>query len=127
MPIFSWWMFDVAVTVSHEPSLTPPIQPDTTLAQVVGWGITLYIVAFLAFVMWLVQKPEDRFLAELNRRYTIRATIPGYFIFAVVPSIFGMILIGLTGQANWGLWLACLSVPSVILLAVLTLRKGKVS
>jgi hypothetical protein len=44
-----------------------------------------------------------------------------------MPAAAGLVLIAITQQTAWGIWLACLSLPAALILLAAALRKSSVS
>lgn len=78
---------------------------------------------FVAIGIWGFLKPSNS-LEAMNRRFTLTARIPGYFLLALIPIGFSIILIVLTKLVVWGLWLSIFSpVTSLIFLLLALVKK----
>ena len=118
-----WFMSAANDTITITRGTSSPVVSDATAASIIGWIATLYAIGSVALGVWGITRASG-LLENLNRRYTIRVTIPGYFLLAFFPGTLGLGLVAVTGQTVWGMWLALLSLPSVLVLLVFTLKKS---
>ena len=116
-----WFLSATSDTITHD--TISPVVSDATAVNVIGWIATLYAIGSVALGVWGITRASG-LLGNLNKRYTIRATIPGYFLLAFFPSTLGLGLVALTRQTVWSMWLALLSLPSILVLLAFTLRKS---
>ena len=61
---------------------------------------------------------------EKLRQLNLRATIPVYFVFALVPITNGVVLAIFNGS-QWGFWLSYLSIPAIAVYLLLGIRSIK--
>ena len=87
-----------------------------------GWTLTGSTVFFLALAIVLVWRAKGRGAQRLAK-LTLRAAIPGAWLLALLPVGAGVSLMVITGMVNWGMWLACLSVPTMFVLFLLALKQ----
>ena len=100
-----------------------PIVTGGNVANIIGWILTAMTIGYIALgVLLIVKAPAS--IESLNKKYTIKAAIPGYFLFALLPYIYGLLLIQFTRLSTWGFYLACTSIPTVFLFLVLLLRRN---
>jgi hypothetical protein len=100
----------------------PMVSLASELVNLLGWGITLYALGVLVLVGWAAAKSKVPF-EQLSRRFSITAVIPGYFMLVLLPIVLGIFLL-LLGQIQWGVGLACLSVPTVLIFLLIELSKN---
>lgn len=98
-----------------------PIAPDSRLAQVIAWGITIWSVVAVLLVFLFYWRLGDQF-KRLDEKLTIRAEIPGSYALVCIPLVSGIALGLITGLVNWGLCLSCSSLPLLLVLFLLALR-----
>jgi hypothetical protein len=119
--MFVWSFIDSLLNLIQNPVyLAAPTLPGAT-ATAMGWTCTLWAIGAIAIGAWLVVKGPSQ-VRGLAERLTIKAIIPGYYVFALVPLCMGAALIAAAHLTTWGWWLSCLSLPSVLLFLVLLLR-----
>ena len=119
----AWLVVSSGVNVVSEQGeyLTLVVQANTPIALIIGWWLTLSTLVIILLFAWLAVKGNERF-KTWNERFTVRATIPGYFFIALLPAGMGIVLMILTGQASWGCWLSCLTLPATGLFLWIALR-----
>jgi hypothetical protein len=120
--ILAWVLIDLVATVVRNEQYLPPADP-SAISAVIGLAATLYAIGFVVIGAWGIIKASGQ-LEQWSRRLTFKATIPGYFLMALMPIAAGLILIVITRQTVWGFWLSCFSLPSVLILLALALRKN---
>lgn len=91
-------------------------------AMLIGLALTLYALGAVPLGAWMILKPASS-LGEWSRRFTLTASLPGAFFLALMPVFSGIVVVVLTRQSTWGFYLACLSLPAVIVLLALALWK----
>jgi hypothetical protein len=111
-----------ALVARYEPIFDAPLF-SRQIDQFIGWFATLDTIFLIALIAWRAHKKEPS-IERLIQRFTIKATIPGYFIFALSPIGVGIVLIAITGQLSWGTGIAALSFPALLLFLYLELRKS---
>jgi uncharacterized membrane protein YdcZ (DUF606 family) len=99
-----------------------PVIADDNVASIFAWILTAMTVGYTVLGAVLILK-APKSVENLSKKYTIKATIPGYFLFALLPYAYGLALIELTRLSTWGFYLACASIPAVLLFLVLLLRR----
>jgi hypothetical protein len=120
LALFACGIIDSLTNVIRNQQYLPPTQMSSTAANMIGWIATLWAVGSVITAAYLVSRTNNP-LREWSQRFIIRAAIPAYFAFALVPIALGAFLITV-GLTTWGWWLSCLSVPSILLLLALDLR-----
>ncbi len=93
------------------------------IASIIAVIGTIYALAFVLIGIWGFLRPPPQ-LEELNKRFTLTASIPGLFLLSLMPIFFGIVLVVLTKQTTWGFCLSALSLPSLLLFLTLALRKN---
>ena len=104
--------------------LGPPVVTNAKVAIAIGWAITVYLIGVQIFILWAIGKSHNTFVNNLIDRLTIRVTIPGSYIFAVFPVFIGTCLAIVTGLVNWGVWLTCLTFPTLIILVLIAMKEN---
>ena len=99
-------------------------EADNLLPPIIGTagviiGIALTLIALGCVILGLIgvrgsANPTSKAEAW-NKKFTITARIPGYFLLALVPVWASLILVTLTGQAFWATTLNCVSVPVIFI------------
>jgi hypothetical protein len=102
----------------------PLIALSDTMSKAIPWLVTIYALGSVVFGAWLLLH-SDPGLEKYHRRSLIRAVIPGFFIFALVPAVAGLLLFGFTGIATWSYFISCLSFPAIFVYLLLALWKRK--
>lgn len=120
--IFAWALIDMVMGVVRNEQYLPSAASGTT-STIIGLAATLYAVGFVGFAAWGIGKAFGQF-EEWNKRFTLKATIPGYFLLALMPVAAGLVVVVVARQTAWGIWLSCFSLPATVMLLVLTIRKG---
>ena len=122
--ITSLWLVDAGMNVAGSQSL-PLLSLSAQTNSVIGWFATITAIGAIVGELWFIaQTPKTS--SKVFERYTIHATIPSYFFFALSPVIMGLVVL-FTGQTNWGIGITCLSVPSILIFLALALRKNEQS
>lgn len=93
-------------------------------ATIIGIIMSFYAVASIVFGIWWALKQPSLF-EEWNKRFTLTANIPAYFLLALMPMFAGLVILVLIRESAWGFWLSCLSFPSVLIFLVLSLWKTR--
>jgi hypothetical protein len=119
--VVAWVFIDATTTMVSTEQDLPPSIASGTVAVIIGWVTTLYAVGFVALGVWAATKTSGAW-ENLSQRFTLKATIPGHFFLALMPVSAGLLLILLTRQTTWGLYLAWLSLPAVLVVLAFTLR-----
>ena len=121
--IFSLWLINVGMNASETGS-SPWLSLSAPLNNFVSWLITIFALLGLGSGLWIISRSDRPGIKKWIERYTVRATIPGYFIYVFVPLIMGLVLILILGQTTWGIGLACVSVPAALVFLIYGLRKN---
>jgi hypothetical protein len=92
----------------------------------ISLGVVMTVLGLIgiAFGIWSFLK-KKQFIKLLDNRFTVKAIIPGHYILAFVPVGYGMVMILMFGLDFWGGWLACLSVPAVLLFFILSTKNNR--
>ncbi len=122
--ITSLWLVDSSINIAGSQSL-PLLVVSPILKNVIGWLATVCAIAAVVSGLWVITQ-TNKTPGKLVERYTIRATIPGYFLFALSPVIMGLVIIFM-GQTNWGVGITCLSAPSILIFLVFVLKQNEQS
>ena len=93
-----------------------------TARVALGWALTGSTGLLLVVAIVLVWRAKGRG-AQMLSKLTLRAAIPGAWLLALLPVGAGISLMVITGMVNWGMWLACLSVPTMFMLFFLALKQ----
>jgi hypothetical protein len=109
-------------TLIENQSDLPTITYSDSMSKAIPWLMTIYALGSVVFGAWLFLRS-----APGNERFNrgVRAVIPGFFIFALVPAVAGLFLFFFTGIANWSYFIFCLSFPAVFVYLLLALWKRK--
>jgi hypothetical protein len=97
------------------------------LNNLIGWLATIWAIGAVIGGLWFISQMRKPAIKSWIERYTIRIAIPFYFVFALSPVVIGILLMVLLGQTNWGLGLACLSVPSSLVFLLFALKQNNQS
>jgi len=116
------WLIDVGMSTIESNSLSV-LSLSASINNLISWLLTIVAVAGVTGGLLLISQSDKPEIKKWMERYTVRATIPAYFISALVPLIMGLLLLILLGQTTWGLGLACLSVPSTLIFLIFGLSK----
>ena len=122
LTITSLWLVEVGLNMAGSAAL-PFLSLSAPTNNVVGWFATIWAISAVVSGLWLITQKSET-LGKVFERYTIRATIPGYFLFALSPVILGLLVL-FTGQTSWGVGITCLSVPSILAFLVFALRQNE--
>ena len=120
--IISLWLINVGMSTPEIASL-PLLSLSVFLANLISWLLTIVAVAGVTGGLLLISQSHKPEIKKWIDRYTVRATIPAYFIYALVPLIMGLLVFVVLGQTSWGLGLACLGVPSTLVFLLFGLSK----
>lgn len=119
-----WVAMGMLDTINAEAEILLP--PITGTAGVVI-GIALTLVALGSVILGIIGtrgSANPTSMAEAwNKKFTLKATIPGYFLLALVPVWASLILVTLTGQAFWATTLNCVSLPIIIMFLLMYLGR----
>jgi hypothetical protein len=106
--------------------VSPPPVTSVSIARIIAWAITGYS-ALVMVILIIIAAKGGAYKNSIDQRFTARFTIPGHFVFALVPIAMGLALGLFTGYIIWGIFLACSSVPMLIVFFVIALKaKSKV-
>ena len=119
--VLVFWMIDTGMEL-FEKSYVEPLLSNQRINNIIGWVITIWMIGFLLLAFWVIKRQKEPVIAKLNQRFTVRAIVPGIFIVAFLPIMTGLGFALLTGKTNWGGWLMCLSIPTLLILAWITMR-----
>lgn len=122
--MFSLWLINVGMT-STELGFSPVLALSASLNKFISWLITIFAALGVGSGLWTISQSDKPAIQKWIERFTVRATIPAYFLYALIPLVMGLLLILLFGQTTWGAGLACLSVPSVLVFLLYGLRKNR--
>jgi len=122
--MFSLWLINVGIT-SKEIGFSPLLALSAPLNKFLSWLITIFAVFGVSSGLWIISQSDKPAIQKWIERFTIKATVPSYFLYALIPLIMGLLLILMLGQTVWGLGLACLSIPSVLVFLIYGLRKNR--
>ena len=122
LTITSLWLVEVGLNMAGSEAL-PFLSLSAPTNKVIGWFATIWAIGAVVSGLWFITKKSET-LGKVFERYTIRATIPGYFLFALSPVILGLLVL-FTGQTSWGVGISCLSVPSVLAFLFFALRQNE--
>ena len=120
--IISLWLTNVGM-MTTETNIAPLLSLSASQNNVISWVATLGAIFSVASGLWLISQSDKPAIKKWIERYTLRASIPGYFLYALIPMIAGFLLLFLLGQTTWGFGLACTSVPLTIIFLIFGLRK----
>ncbi|MBN2548559.1 MAG: hypothetical protein JXB15_05360 [Anaerolineales bacterium] len=96
-------------------------QPD--LSEGIALGVAIYSLVVLFLTVFCAIR-SYKWFEKLSQKMTVEAEIPGHFVIALLPILCGYSLI-VFGQAQFGIWIACLSLPAIFLFLVIELRKSR--
>jgi hypothetical protein len=116
------WLINVGMSTIESNSLSV-LSLSASINNLISWLLTIVAVAGIAGGLLLISQSDKPEIKRWMERYTVRATIPAYFISALVPLIMGLLLLIMLGQTTWGLGLAYLSVPSTLIFLIFGLSK----
>jgi protein-S-isoprenylcysteine O-methyltransferase Ste14 len=119
--ILAFWLIGISLDAMEASEIKPVISKPTTVS-VIGWIITIWLAGFLLVTFWAIRKSKTPIIEKLKNRFTVRAVIPGYYIVVFIPIGIGMGFAVITGMVNWGGWLMCLSLPTLLILALIAIR-----
>ena len=122
--ITSLFLVDVGTNIVRSESLSF-LSLSASTSNFIGWVATICAIGTIVSGLWIITK-TSKTADKVFERYTIRATIPGYFLFALAPVILGLLVL-LTGQTNWGVGITCLGVPLFLMFVVFALRQNEQS
>jgi hypothetical protein len=121
MVILICFLIEMLTTIVERKQILPPGLSGNA-AFLIAIFIIIYTMGLLAFGVWVSLSRSTK-LENWNKRYTLIATIPAYFGFALLPVFFGLILVALTDQTTRSFWLSCLSFPTVLIFLLIEIRK----
>ena len=122
--LFSLWLINVGMT-STEIGFSPVLALSASLNNFISWLITIFAVFGVGSGLWIISQSDKPAIKKWIERFTIRATVPTYFLYALIPLIMGLLLILVLGQTAWGSGLAYLSIPSVLVFLIFGFRKNR--
>jgi hypothetical protein len=123
----AFWVMSVFIEAIDEGRLSlPPLISNPATAKIIGWAATIYL--FVALSIWIIaaRKATDtrsNVIKNVEKRFSVRILIPGHFISSLIPVVFSMGPVIITGSMNWG-WLACMSAPILFVLLLLELNRN---
>lgn len=121
--MFSLWLINVGMD-STDIGFSPVLAVSASQNNFISWLITIFAVFGIGGGLWIISQSDKPAIQKWIERFTIRATIPTYFLYALIPLIMGLLLILVLGQTAWGFGLACLSIPSVVVFVIYGFRKN---
>ncbi len=99
--------------------LKPLVAPEASF----GLAAFLLIFSLLSVVVGaLFAAGNRRSFGNSINRFSVQATMPAYFVFALIPLVSGLMLGIATGNVNGQCLLSCLSLPATIILAFVGIR-----
>jgi hypothetical protein len=116
-------LFNAVETMESLPEYSAPAIP-ANATTAIAWIATFLTFSAVGFAIWGVSKGIPGW-DEWAQRHAIKATIPMQFMFAFVPIGMGAFVMTALRRTTWGGWLSCLSLPTILVLVVVLLRKGK--
>jgi len=120
--VLTWLLISVTSTALEAFNRASiPLIPNSSLSKAVAWIVTIVLVGQLVFWIWLAKQANPHF-DRLSEKFTVRSVIPGYFFLAITPVFIGLALAVLTKLINWGSWLECLSIPTLLAMAWILFR-----
>jgi hypothetical protein len=114
----------IPTVVENGPYL--PTDFSKTFDIIIGICMSFYAFSAIVLGVWWTIKPSTKFM-EWNKRFTLTASVPGYFLLALLPLLAGLILIVLTHETTWGFTLSCLSFPAILIFLALAIWKDRKS
>ena len=111
----------IARVTSYEHLFDQPIFSEQT-SSIIGWFLTLDTIFLIFLIAWRIYK-QDASIERLRKHFSVRATIPGHFIYALTPIGMGVGLMAITGNYVWGSLLAGLSFPAALIFMYLELKQ----
>jgi len=118
--ILAFWMIGLSLDAIEASEIKPVISNPATV-KIIGWIFTIWLVVFLLATFWAIRQSSIPLIEKLKNRFTIRAVIPGYFVIVFIPIVTGMGFAVVSGMDNWGGWLMCLSMPTLLILALIAI------
>jgi len=122
--ITSLWIINLGMSTTGI-EVPPFVSFSAQVNNLISWLATLGTVLGVAAGLLLISQSDKPAMKKWIDRYTLKATIPGYFLYALIPLIMGLLLILVLRQTAWGVSLACLSVPSTLVLLIFGFRKNR--
>ena len=120
---FTDMLLNAVETMESLPEYPPSVVP-ASAATIIAWIATFLAFGAVVFAIWGVSKGIPGW-DDWAQRHAIRAVIPAQFLFAFVPIAVGAFVMTVLRRTSWGGWLSCLSLPTILVLVVVLLRKGK--
>ncbi len=123
--LFTCFLIDLAVlTAGNATAFEPPLVSDPALWNLLGLLAVLSTLSIIVLAAWLISRGNAT-IQHLSDMFTIKATIPGYFLVALFPIGTGISVMLLTRRMEMGCLVTLLSIPSILLFLVIALRKTK--